>query len=130
MTRPDRSGDGGMTGATGDLTPDDAVGEFVPAERREISDPEHQAEVTTAHGRGAPAQHGELGEPGESSGAGAAPRDGGTGSEHGLSGSDPAYRMESRPDPGAADRHHRHDADEPRATIDDGDEFADHEEHF
>jgi hypothetical protein len=119
-----------MTGATGDLTPDDAAGEFIPAERREISDPEHQAEVTTAHGRGAPAQHGDLGEPGESHGSGVAPRDGGTGSEHGLSGADPAYRMETRPDPSAAERHQRHEADEPRHTEGDGDEFADHEEHF
>ena len=119
-----------MTGATGDLTPDDATGEFIPAELREISDPEHQAEVTTAQGRGAPAQHGELGDPGESSGPGAAPRDGGSGSEHGLSGSDPAYRMESRPDPAASERHRRHDEGEPRRTSGDGDEFADHEEHF
>ena len=132
MTRPDRSGDGGMTGATGDLTPDDAVGEFIPAERREISDPEHQAEVTTAHGRGAPAQHGERGAPGESHGGGGAPRDGGTGSEHGLSGGDPAYRMESRTGPSSADRHRRHEEDEHRRGEGDGDgdEFADHEEHF
>ena len=130
MTRPDRSGEGGMTGATGDLTPDDAAGEFIPAERREISDPEHQAEVTAGHGRGAPAQHGEFGVPGESHASGGAPRDGGTGSEHGLSGVDPAYRMESRPDPDGAVQHRRHDVDEPRRSSDDGDEFADHEEHF
>ncbi|MBA2632019.1 MAG: hypothetical protein H0U86_03280, partial [Chloroflexi bacterium] len=64
MSRANQSG-GGMTGATGDLTPDDDHEAFVPAERREISDPEHQADVTTAHGRGAPAQHGYIGSPGE-----------------------------------------------------------------
>lgn len=130
MTGTDRPGHGGMTGATGDLTPDDGAGEFVPAERREISDAEHQGEVTTARGRGAPAQQGDSGAPGESSGAGGAPRDGGVGSGHGLSGADPAYRMETRPDPGVEDRHRRRDADQPRRTSEDGDEFADHEEHF
>ena len=39
MTRPNESGGGGMTGATGDLTPDDAEQPFIPAEQREISDP-------------------------------------------------------------------------------------------
>jgi len=37
MTRPNESGGGGMTGATGDLTPDDAEEPFIPAEQREIS---------------------------------------------------------------------------------------------
>ena len=37
MTRPNESGGGGMTGATGDLTPDDEDEPFVPAERREIA---------------------------------------------------------------------------------------------
>jgi hypothetical protein len=40
MTRPNESGGGGMTGATGDLTPDDADKPFIPAELREISDRE------------------------------------------------------------------------------------------
>ena len=40
MTRPSESGRGGMTGATGDLTPDDAERPFIPAEQREISSPE------------------------------------------------------------------------------------------
>jgi hypothetical protein len=40
MTRPNESGGGGMTGATGDLTPDDADHPFIPAEQREISSPE------------------------------------------------------------------------------------------
>jgi hypothetical protein len=45
MKRPDETGGGGMTGATGDLTPDDADRPFVPAELREISDPQPKAEA-------------------------------------------------------------------------------------
>ena len=37
---------GGMTGATGDLTPDDIQRDFEPGEWREASDATHQAEVT------------------------------------------------------------------------------------
>jgi hypothetical protein len=40
MTRPNDAGGGGMTGATGDLTPDDAERPFIPAELREMSEPE------------------------------------------------------------------------------------------
>lgn len=113
-----------MTGATGDLTPDDSTAAFIPAELREISDAEHQADVTTAHSRAAPAQHGDIGHPGETDASGAAPRDDGYGSGHGLSPEDPAYRMESRPRPRPAE-------DEPRRPREgDGDAFADHEEHF
>lgn len=131
MTRPNPDGGGGMTGATGDLTPDDADRPFVPAELREISDPEHQAEVTAGHSRAAPAQQAELGEPGaESHGHGASPRDDGYGSGHGLSSADPAYRMESRPDPDAADRHRRHDEGEPRRNEGDGDEVVQGEDRF
>lgn len=43
MTRQNESGGGGMTGATGDLTPDDADSPFIPAEQREISDPVTEA---------------------------------------------------------------------------------------
>ena len=39
MTRPNESGGGGLTGATGDLTPDDDERPFIPAEQRTISDP-------------------------------------------------------------------------------------------
>ena len=39
MTRPNESGRGGLTGATGDLTPDDAERASIPAEQRTISDP-------------------------------------------------------------------------------------------
>jgi hypothetical protein len=35
-----------MTGATGDLTPDDIQRDFEPGEWREASDAAHQAEVT------------------------------------------------------------------------------------
>jgi hypothetical protein len=45
MTGRDHSS-GGMTGATGDLTPDDIQKDFEPGERREASDTAHQAEVT------------------------------------------------------------------------------------
>ena len=39
MTHRNESGGGGLTGATGDLTPDDAEEPFVPAEQRAMSDP-------------------------------------------------------------------------------------------
>jgi len=39
---------GGMTGATGDLTPDEVPDELVPGERREIEDATGQAAVTEA----------------------------------------------------------------------------------
>ena len=45
MKRPGETGGGGMTGATGDLTPDDADRPFVPAELRDISDRQPQAEA-------------------------------------------------------------------------------------
>ena len=45
MTGRDHSS-GGMTGATGDLTPDDIQRDFEPGEWREASDAAHQAEVT------------------------------------------------------------------------------------
>jgi hypothetical protein len=47
MTRRDQSS-GGLTGATGDLTPDDIQRDFEPGEWREASDPSHQADVTRA----------------------------------------------------------------------------------
>ena len=119
-----------MTGATGDLTPDDDAEAFVPAELREISDPEHQGDVTTSHGRNAPAQHGDIGSPGESSEGGGAPRDGGSGSEHGLSGADPAYRMQSREPASDEERHRRHKEGEQRRSDGDGDDFGKREEHF
>jgi hypothetical protein len=48
-----------MTGATGDLTPDDADEAFVPGERREIEDPDARARVTTEQAGPAPAEGGD-----------------------------------------------------------------------
>ena len=41
-------GEGGMTGATGELTPESSREPFVPAERREAASADHQADVTAA----------------------------------------------------------------------------------
>ena len=118
-----------MTGATGELVPDSTDAEFAPGERREVEDAVHHADMTHAQGRTAPAQQGSTGDPGRSLPTGGptnmASRDAGYGSEHGLSPDDPAYRMESHPEPSAdgesaAER-------EPRIG---GDEFSDHEPRF
>jgi hypothetical protein len=53
--RPDAGG-GGLTGATGDLTPDATDAAFDPGERREVESAEHQADVTRAR-----AHHGPTG---------------------------------------------------------------------
>ena len=63
MTERTGSG-GGMTGATGDLTPDQNPEELVTGERREIEDPTAQAAVTQAQAHDAPAQAGSSGSPG------------------------------------------------------------------
>ena len=121
------SSSGGMTGATGDLTPDDIQRDFVPGEFREVSDPVHQADVTQAQAARAPAQSGDLGFPGEDRPADGptelAARESGYGSEHGLSPEDPAYRMERRPRP-------KVEPDPARGQRDGGDERTDHEDHF
>lgn len=98
---------GGMTGATGDLTPDDPDDEFVPAETREISDAGTARDLTAAAHRRREARRA-IGsdEPGSlrARGADTAPndRDGGYGSEHGLGADDPAYREEEHlPEPEA-----------------------------
>jgi hypothetical protein len=56
MTRPNDSGGGGLTGATGDLTPDDAERPFIPAEQRTISDtaPDEATDGTERVAGGAP----------------------------------------------------------------------------
>ena len=46
MTRPNESGGGGLTGATGDLTPDETEQPFIPAEQRAMSDPEREADAS------------------------------------------------------------------------------------
>lgn len=50
-----------MTGATGDLTPDEIQRDFKPGEWRETSDATHHADVTRAHAPSGPAQRGEPG---------------------------------------------------------------------
>lgn len=116
-----------MTGATGDLTPDDIQRDFEPGEFREISDPRHHADVTQAQAARAPAQTGEIGEPGgglpEGGPTNMATRESGYGSQHGLSPDDPAYRMESRP----TESPEKGTGRDPRIG---GDDVADHEEHF
>jgi hypothetical protein len=120
---------GALTGATGDLTPDDTDRAFVPGERREIEDAGSRGDVTYRQGAGAPAQHGEVGDPaGEDVEGGPtemAQRESGYGSEHGLAPNDPAYRMEVHPPahPDASDMHAP--PTEPRIG---GDEATDHEE--
>jgi hypothetical protein len=56
-------GGGGMTGATGDLTPADSDDTFVPGERREIAGEDERARVTEAQGASTPAQLGETYDP-------------------------------------------------------------------
>jgi hypothetical protein len=55
-----------MTGATGDLTPDDVDRAFEPGERREVADPTHHADVTRAQAGSGPATPGEAGQTGAS----------------------------------------------------------------
>ncbi|MGI8657858.1 MAG: hypothetical protein ACR2K4_03690 [Candidatus Limnocylindria bacterium] len=58
-------GGGGMTGATGDLTPDDSTAAFEPGEVREVAGSESHADVTVSQGRHAQAQSGDPGTPGD-----------------------------------------------------------------
>lgn len=126
-------GGGGLTGATGDLTPDGSDEPFVPAERREQAGTLEQGSVTFRQGAGAAAQQGEIGEPGTAGDpARALNRESGYGSQHGLSPNDPAYRMEVHPPGGRAtepddDGPPERAATPPRAGVD---EIADHEERF
>jgi len=121
-----------MTGATGDLTPDATDSAFDPGERREAADPVHHADVTLSQGRRAPAQRGEIGDPGDLPIGGPtnmATRDEGYGSQHGLSPDDPAYRMETHPEPQppAGALRPAHDADQTRLG---GDEAIEGEPRF
>ena len=128
MTRDPLDPSGGLTGATGDLTSDDPAAEFVPAERREISDPRRQADVTESQARRAEAQAGQIGHPEaqpEGGRTNLATRDMGYASEHGLSPEDEAYRMEFRKSaPRPAERAPQ---GSPRVG---GDEVSDREERF
>jgi hypothetical protein len=116
-----------MTGATGDLTPDEIQRDFEPGEWREASDPALHADVTRAQAAGAPAQRGEIGNPGGEREVGGptnmATRESGYGSEHGLSPEDPAYRMEVRTEPMS-------EPPKPREPRIGGDERSDAEEHL
>jgi hypothetical protein len=129
MTRRDQSG-GGLTGATGDLTPDDIQRDFEPGEWREATDAAHHADVTRSQASHAPAHGGDIGEPGEpredEGPTELAGRESGYGSDHGLSPDDPAYRMEIRPRTPPDESARR----EPREPWIGGDEQTDHEEHF
>lgn len=125
MTDRDNPGGGGLTGATGDLTPEAPDQAFVPGERREVAGPD-RAQVTYNQAISAPAQQGEVGDPGDASAEGPtnlAERDSGYGSEHGLSPEDPAYAMEIHPPAGSEDRSERE-------TRIGGDERSDREERF
>ncbi len=99
-------GAGALTGATGNLTPDDADEEFVPAETREMSDATAARDVTaSAHRRREARNADRTDEPGRLRDRDdrTAPndRDGGYGSESGLAGDDPAYREDAHlPPPG------------------------------
>jgi len=121
---------GGMTGATGSLTPDDPDEAFVPAETREVSDPEAARDITAAAHRRREDRAAELpDDPGSLRARGAATppndRDGGYGSEHGLAGDDPAYREEEHlppqpdgPAPGSTPGATRVGGDEVRSPED------------
>jgi hypothetical protein len=93
-------GAGALTGATGNLTPDDAEDAFVPAETRELTDAAAARDVTAAAHRRREARNADrTDEPGRllERGERTAPndRDGGYGSEAGLAGDDPAYREDA-----------------------------------
>lgn len=122
--RPEPSG-GALTGASGSLTPDDGTAEaFVPAERREIADPDRAGSVTAEERR-----HAALGTDPQATGSsvpsggatGPAQGAGGYGAEGGLATDDPAYRVDVEPDA------------EPRASgprVGDSDTYHEGEERF
>jgi hypothetical protein len=89
-----------MTGATGDLTPDDIQRDFEPGEWREASDPAHHADVTRSNASHA---HEHV-----------------TPTEHDID--------EVAPEGGV--EHESHEASEPRESRIGGDERANQEEHF
>jgi hypothetical protein len=133
LSRPEGD-EGAMTGATGSLTPDSATDEFVPAERREISDPAHLRDVTVTQRREGDRRHPDVGEPEDQPVRGPtelANLDAGYGSEHGLRPDDPAYRMERHPSASeAADEVEPEPRPRPARRSGDGDEFSDEPEHF
>jgi hypothetical protein len=129
---PPESGEGAMTGATGSLTPDSATDEFVPAERREISDPAHLRDVTVTQRREGDRRHPDVGDPEDQPVRGPtelANLDAGYGSEHGLRPDDPAYRMERHPSASEAAKEVGQ-APRRQPPNGDGDEWSDEPEHF
>jgi hypothetical protein len=62
VTREPDAGGGGLTGATGHLTPDATDDAFDPGERREVDDPDHRADVTVAQVSAARARTDEVGD--------------------------------------------------------------------
>jgi len=129
VPRPSNEPQEGMTEATGNLTPDDADDAFVPAETRELTDPGAGRDVTAAaHRRSEERRASGSDDPGSliarRENMPPNDRDGGYGSEHGLSGDDPAYAEEAHlpegPNRGA---HPRRDTDvggdQERDPIDD-----------
>jgi hypothetical protein len=126
--RPDPGG-GGLTGVTGDLTPDDAARPFDPGERREVDDAGTRGRVTYERSLRGPAAAGERGDPGWGPDSGEptdAPRDAGYGSTEGLSPDDAAYRMERHvPPPPEIDAERSAQDGEPRLG---GDETIDAED--
>jgi hypothetical protein len=99
--------EGGMTGATGELTPESSQVAFIPAERREAASAEHQADVTAAFNReGASlveADTDAAAEP-DPTGEGADATDVARAeAPRGLPSNDPAFRMERHPSASEAD---------------------------
>jgi hypothetical protein len=125
-TPRDEDGAAAMTGATGNLTPDDADDEFVPAETREMTDATAAHDVTAAAHRRREARNADRSdEPGRlrerEDRTAPNDRDGGYGSERGLAGDDPAYREETHLPPAAPperDRPTRIGGDEVRSPED------------
>jgi hypothetical protein len=100
--RPAPPSGGGMTEATGSLTPDDSDAPFVPAELRAMNRPEIAHASTIGARRRNAAEHGPTDAPGSLDERpleeiGPNERDGGYGSEHGLASNDPAYAFAERP---------------------------------
>ena len=85
---------GAMTGASGDLTPPEDDEALVTGERRVMEDDQQQVAVTSAMHREAETHRARTDRPGEGEASNPNQRDGGYGSEHGLSHDDPAYDME------------------------------------
>jgi hypothetical protein len=98
--RPSNEPLDGMTGATGNLVPGDPDDQFVSAARREAEDPDSAGAMTAAAHRRREARRATGDDdPGSlidwRDDVPPNDRDGGYGSEHGLSSEDPAYREET-----------------------------------